>query len=78
MISDQFLPESTGSWQESTGKKSEKLSVEILLPFPRNFWCFSTGYGDFPASLLRDTVAGIFDLGIGGAYCIQCADQTIP
>jgi hypothetical protein len=47
MIFDQFLPESTGSWQESTGKKFEKLPVGILLPFPKDFRCFPAGYGDF-------------------------------
>jgi hypothetical protein len=30
MISDQFLIESTGSRQESTGKKFEKLLAEIF------------------------------------------------
>jgi hypothetical protein len=67
IFSDDFRPVPTGKYRQLAGihrKKSEKLPVGILLPFPRDFRCFPTGYGDFPASFLRDTMAGIFDLGI--------------
>ena len=55
MISGQFLPESIGSWQESTGK--------IRAVFDRNtasshFRCFPVGSAEFPSSFLKDPEAG--------------------
>ena len=57
-----LLPESTGSSQEST-EKSGQLPVGILLPCSRDCRCFPAGFGDFPASFLRNPVAGTIDLG---------------
>jgi hypothetical protein len=63
MFFARFLPESTGSWQESTGRKTKNFPAGILLPCSSDFRCFPAGYGDFPASFLQDPVAGIIDLG---------------
>jgi hypothetical protein len=65
IFSDDFRPVPTEKYRQLAGihrKKSEKLPVRILLPFPKDFRCFPAGYGDFPASFLRDTMVGIFDL----------------
>jgi hypothetical protein len=52
MISDQFLLESTGSWQEFTGKNPKNFRSEYCFHFRR-----------ISGAFLRDTVTGIFDLG---------------
>jgi len=52
-----FRPFPIGKHRQLAGihrKKSKKLPAGILLPFPRNFRCFPTGYGDFSASFLQD------------------------
>ncbi len=41
MLSAQFLPGNTGSWQESTGQ----FPAEILLPCSGDFQCFPAGSG---------------------------------
>jgi len=53
MISGPFLPESIGSWQESTGKESKNFRPEYCFHVPVTF-------GDF----LQDSVAGIINPGI--------------
>ncbi len=53
MISDRFLRESTGNWQEST-EKNLQFPVGILLPRSSDFRCFPAGYVDFPASFLHN------------------------
>jgi hypothetical protein len=48
MFFDDFRPVPTGKYRQLAGihrKKSEKLPVEILLPFPKDFRCFPAGYG---------------------------------
>jgi hypothetical protein len=52
MISDRFLPESTGSWQESTGKNPDNFGPE---------YCFCVP--SISSAFLWDPVAGIFDVG---------------
>jgi hypothetical protein len=69
MFSARFLSESTGSWQESTGK------------IPKNFWpeyCFhvpaisgaflrdTVSFMHLSFRILRDLVAGIIELGNDG------------
>jgi hypothetical protein len=47
MISGRFLPESTGNWQESTGKNPKNFRPEYCFHVP-------VSSGDFPASFLQD------------------------
>jgi hypothetical protein len=66
MISDRFLPESTENWLESTGKKSRKIPVGMLLPRPAISGAFLQDPVTFPllsCRILRDPVVVIFDLG---------------
>jgi hypothetical protein len=54
---DRIRSVSIGKHRQLAGihrKKSKNLPAGILLPFPRNFRCFPTGYGDFSASFLQD------------------------
>jgi hypothetical protein len=53
MISDQFLPKSTGSWQEPTGKNPKNFRSEYRFHFR-----------GISGAFLRDTMARIFDLGL--------------
>ena len=67
MISDRFLLESTGNWSESTGKKSNKFPVGILLPLPAISGAFLWDPVTFPhlsCRIMWDPVAGMFDLGL--------------
>jgi hypothetical protein len=67
MISNQFLPESTGSWQESTGKNPKNFRLEYCFHFRRISGALPQDTATFPhlfCRILRDTVAGIFDLRI--------------
>jgi hypothetical protein len=52
MISDRFLLESTGSWQESTGKNPKNFQPEYCFYVPAISGVF-----------LQDPVTGIFVLG---------------
>jgi hypothetical protein len=66
MISGRFLPESTGSWQESIGKNLGNFRPEYCFYVPAVFGVFFQDTVTFPHlfyRILRDPVAGIFDLG---------------
>jgi hypothetical protein len=54
MISDRFLTESAGSWQEYTGKNPDNFRPEYCFDVPA-----------IPGVFLQDPVTGIFDLGRG-------------
>ncbi|CAM4838489.1 unnamed protein product [Rotaria magnacalcarata] len=53
VISDQFLPESTGTLAGIRRKSPAVFLTGILLPCSSDFPCFPAGYGDFPAYSLE-------------------------
>jgi hypothetical protein len=75
-----FRPFPTGKHRQLAGihrKKSEKLPTGILLPFPRNFRCFPTEYGDFSASFLQDPAGyGGRNLRPGYTYWIDDVNKS--
>jgi hypothetical protein len=67
MLPARFLLESTGSWQESTGKNPKIFRPEYCFHVPVISGAFLQNMVTFPhlsCRILRDTVAGIIDLGI--------------
>ncbi len=65
MISDQFLPKSTGSSHESTGKNPDNFRPEYCFHFRGIFGVFLRDTATILhlfCRILRDSAAGIFDL----------------
>jgi hypothetical protein len=58
-FSDDLQPFPAGKHRELAGIRRKKIRPEYCF----HFWCFPTGYGDFSARFLQDTIAGIFVLG---------------
>jgi hypothetical protein len=66
MISDRFLPESTGNWQEFTGKNPKNFRPEYCFHFRGISGAFPRDTVTFPhlsCRIPQDMVAGIFVLG---------------
>jgi hypothetical protein len=66
VISDQFLPESTGTWQEFTGKVRPYFWPEYCFHVPaisRVLLQDMVTFPHIPWSILRDPGTGMFDLG---------------
>jgi len=69
MISRRFLTESTGSWQESTGKNPDNFRPKYCFRVPAISGVFLEDPVTFlhlPCRTLWDPVAGIFDLEFSG------------
>jgi hypothetical protein len=67
MISDRFLPESTGNWQEFTGKNPKNFRPEYCFHFRGISGAFPRDTVTFPhlsCRIPQDMVAGIFVLGM--------------
>ena len=66
MISDRFLPESTGNWSEFIGKNPRNFRWEYCFHVPAISGAFLQDPVTFPLlsyRIPRDPVAGIIDLG---------------
>jgi hypothetical protein len=67
IFSNAFSPVPAGKHKKLVGihrEKSDQLTDGVLLSYSSDLRCFPERYGDFPASFLHDSVAGIIDLDI--------------